>query len=93
MQLFRGNIITCDRKNTVHKYLVEDKGRIIHVGDQLPRTFKHSEQVYDLEEKALLPAFGDGHIHFSIGLCLIQLSTCARPVQLMSWARLFRITP
>ena len=66
MQLFKGNIVTCDRNNTVHKYLVEDKGRIIHVGDQLPRAFKHSEKFYDLEEKALLPAFGDGHIHFSM---------------------------
>ena len=66
MQLFKGQILTCDRNNTVHKYLVEDKGRIIHVGDQLPRVFKHSEKFYDLEEKVLLPAFGDGHIHFSM---------------------------
>lgn len=66
MQLFKGQVLTCDRNNSVHKYLVEDKGRIIHVGDQLPRAFKHSEKIYDLEEKALLPAFGDGHIHFSM---------------------------
>ncbi|MGM0651539.1 MAG: amidohydrolase, partial [Bacillota bacterium] len=65
MQLFKGQILTCDRNNTVHKYLVEDKGRIIHAGDQLPRAFMHSDKVYDLGEKALLPAFGDGHIHFS----------------------------
>ncbi len=66
MQVFHGDIITCDQNGSVYKYLVEDKGRIIHIGDQLPRTYKHGAEIIDLGSKALLPAFGDGHIHFSM---------------------------
>ncbi|MBT8358660.1 MAG: amidohydrolase family protein [Deltaproteobacteria bacterium] len=39
-------------------------GKIIHVGDDLPQIYANSEQV-ELGEKALIPSFGDGHIHFS----------------------------
>ncbi len=66
MQVFQGDIVTCDQNNSVYKYLVEDKGRIVYVGDQLPRTYKHNSELIDLGTKALLPAFGDGHIHFSM---------------------------
>ncbi|MDY6790354.1 MAG: amidohydrolase family protein [Thermodesulfobacteriota bacterium] len=64
MQIFHGTIITCDQHNHVFSYLVEDKGKIIHVGDHLPETYSAATQV-ELGEKALIPSFGDGHIHFS----------------------------
>ncbi len=36
MHIFRGTIITCDEDNNVFKYLVEDKGKIVHIGNYLP---------------------------------------------------------
>lgn len=36
MKVYKGSIITCDEKNTVASYLVEDQGRIIYLGDTLP---------------------------------------------------------
>ncbi|MBW2620352.1 MAG: amidohydrolase family protein [Deltaproteobacteria bacterium] len=64
MQIFHGTIITCDKGNNVFNYLVEDKGKIEHVGNNLPEIYANSKQV-ELGEKALIPSFGDGHIHFS----------------------------
>jgi predicted amidohydrolase YtcJ len=65
MQIFHGDIVTCDRDATVYRYLVEDGGKIVHVGHELPAAYGNQPRVIELGEKALLPAFGDGHIHFS----------------------------
>ncbi len=65
MKIFHGNIITCDWSNSVFNYLVEDEGKIVFVGDQLPEVYRVNSDYVELESKALLPAFGDGHIHFS----------------------------
>jgi len=66
MKLYKGNIVTCDENNSVYKYLVEDKGKIIFIGNELPETYNISvSDMIDLAGKALLPAFGDGHLHFS----------------------------
>lgn len=64
MQVFHGDIVTCDQNTSVYRYLVEDKGKIIYVGNDRPEAYKNSP-VVELGSKALLPAFGDGHIHFS----------------------------
>lgn len=64
MQIFKGAIITCDEMNTVAKYLVEDNGRIVFVGDKLPEKYIN-EKVYDLGEGAMIPSFVDTHIHFA----------------------------
>ncbi|MHA1400945.1 MAG: amidohydrolase [Candidatus Heimdallarchaeaceae archaeon] len=64
MKIFHGTIITCDNDNNVFNYLVEEKGKILFVGDSLPPEFKN-ESIIELGEKALLPAFADTHIHFS----------------------------
>lgn len=64
MQIFSGTIITCDQDNNVFNYLVEDKGRILYVGQDLPEKFTPFRQI-ELGERALIPAFGDGHLHFS----------------------------
>ena len=64
MQIFHGTVVTCDEKSSVYRYLVEDKGKIVYVGNDLPHFYANSPLV-ELGSKALLPAFGDGHIHFS----------------------------
>ena len=65
MQVFHGSIITCDGNNSVYEYLVEDKGRILFTGDDLPEKYSKSKNKIELIERALLPSFGDGHLHFS----------------------------
>jgi len=64
MNIYSGNIISCDSQNRTWKYLIEEKGKIHYLGDVLPEEYsKH--KIIDLKDKALLPSFGDGHIHFS----------------------------
>ncbi|MHA1520771.1 MAG: amidohydrolase [Promethearchaeota archaeon] len=65
MQIFHGKIITCDADDHVFQYLVEDKGKILYVGDELATKYATNENLIELGNQALLPAFGDGHIHFS----------------------------
>ncbi|MEW5785359.1 MAG: amidohydrolase [Bacillota bacterium] len=65
MQIFHGAIVTCDQNASVYQYLVEDRGMIVFVGNELPASYANYPQLIELEQKALLPAFGDGHIHFS----------------------------
>ncbi len=65
MRIYHGTIVTCDDNNSVYSYLVEKEGRIIYVGDQLPASFGRGSENIELGKKALLPAFGDGHIHYS----------------------------
>ncbi len=64
MQIFKGKIITCDRKDNVFEYLVEEGGRILYTGNALPGEFKGGA-VTELGRRALLPSFGDAHLHFS----------------------------
>lgn len=64
MRVYSGTIITCDKDNTIAKYLVEDAGKIIFVGDSLPEAYSEFELI-DLGEKALLPPFVDTHMHFA----------------------------
>ncbi len=64
MKIYEGNIITCDEKNTIAKYLVEDQGRILYVGDDLPQEYGAGEKIH-LGQKALLPSFVDTHMHFA----------------------------
>ena len=65
MQVFHGTILTCDRESNVYRYLVEEKGRILYVGDELPEEYSSKAYRVELGEKALIPCFGDGHLHFS----------------------------
>ena len=58
MRVFHGSIITCDRNNSVYKYLVEDKGRILFTGDDLPEKYSKSKNKIELGERALLPPSG-----------------------------------
>lgn len=63
MTVYEGTIVTCDARRSVARYLVQDKGRITHVGDRLPEAWANAPRE-KLGERALLPAFADTHIHF-----------------------------
>ena len=88
MKLYHGAILTCDAKNTVAKYLVEDRGRIIYVGDLKPRKYAAAELV-ELGEQALIPAFADSHIHFAsfatfhAGLNVMEAKSNAEILQML----------
>lgn len=64
MKVYRGTIITCDEQDTVVRYLVEDAGRIVHVGDTLPQRYANAP-ICELGEGALIPSFVDTHEHFA----------------------------
>ncbi|MCQ2584344.1 MAG: amidohydrolase family protein [Treponema sp.] len=64
MKVFKGNILTVDKENSVVNYLVEDKGIIIFTGNELPEAYKNVP-VTDLGSKALVPSFADTHQHFA----------------------------
>ena len=42
MKVYKGNILTCDKQDHVYRYLVEEKGRIVFVGDKLPAKYAYS---------------------------------------------------
>ncbi len=65
MKIYHGSIVTCDRQNRVFEYLIEKNGRILHVGDELPPELARPGARVELGERALLPCFGDAHLHFS----------------------------
>lgn len=64
MTVYHGTIITCDSEDTVCRYLVEEDGRIVFTGNDLPEPYLN-RTVVDLGEKSLIPAFTDSHIHFA----------------------------
>ena len=64
MRVYKGSILTVDAQDSVKKYLVEDAGRIVFTGDELPEQYAGAE-VVDLGSKALIPSFVDTHQHFA----------------------------
>lgn len=64
MKIYEGNILTCDAQDHVYHFLVEEGGRIVYVGDELPEKYEEKERIL-LGNRALIPAFGDSHIHFA----------------------------
>lgn len=64
MKIYEGTVISCDAGDHVHRYLVEDQGRILHVGNDLPAQYGDAPREV-LQGKTLLPCFGDTHIHFA----------------------------
>ena len=65
MRTYHGKIISLDKDNNVYQYIVEDQGRIVYLGDSLPLEYTKDSPMIELGNRALLPSFGDGHIHFS----------------------------
>ena len=64
MRVYKGAILTVDAHDTVARYLVEDAGRIVYVGDDLPEAYA-AAQCVDLGDRALVPAFVDTHEHLA----------------------------
>lgn len=64
MKRYHGTIITCDSRNTVASHLVENKGRILFVGNDLPDEYADIP-VVELGSSAMLPSFADTHMHYS----------------------------
>ena len=64
MKCFEGKILSVNENNDVFRYLVEDKGRILFVGNELPEEFRDVRRL-KLGRRALIPAFVDTHQHFA----------------------------
>lgn len=65
MRVFKNaEFISCEEKNRVFSYLLEDAGKIVFTGETLPSKYAACEAI-DLNNKCAVPAFGDTHIHFS----------------------------
>ena len=64
MTVYHGSILSVNARDEVFRYLVEDGGRIVFVGDELPERYAAGERV-ELGERALIPAFADTHQHFA----------------------------
>jgi len=64
MRIYNGTILTCDNSNHIFRYLVEDKGIIQYVGDDLPTKFQGIPTI-ELGSQVLLPSFVDTHLHFA----------------------------
>ncbi len=88
MKIYHGDILTVDASDSVVHYLVEDKGKIVYVGDVLPEDYAGAETV-ELGGKALCPSFVDSHQHFAsfatfnAGLNVMEAES---NVQIMDWA-------
>ena len=64
MKVYHGKILTVNENNDVFDYLVEDRGRIVFVGNELPEKYGRAETV-ELGDRALIPPFADTHQHFA----------------------------
>ena len=64
MQVYEGSILTVDANDTVAKYLVEDGGKIVYVGDDLPTPYYAAPRTR-LGQRALIPSFVDTHEHLA----------------------------
>ena len=64
MKCYEGAILSINKDNDVFRFLVEDQGRIVYVGDALPDTYAEAERV-SLGKGALIPSFVDSHQHFA----------------------------
>jgi predicted amidohydrolase YtcJ len=65
MTVFKNaHCISCEPENREFSVLVEDKGRIIHCGNEVPAAYTACPAV-DMGGKTVVPAFADTHIHFA----------------------------
>ena len=65
MTIFKNaHFISCENENREFSILVEDKGRIVWCGNEVPSKYAACP-VVDLQGKTVVPAFADTHIHFA----------------------------
>lgn len=63
MRVYHGEIVSCDAGGAIFKWLAEDAGRIVFLGNELPEHYRNAPVVE--VSGALLPAFVDTHVHLS----------------------------
>jgi predicted amidohydrolase YtcJ len=64
MQLFQNaSFISCEERSQICSVLVEDKGKIIYLGNSIPEKYGAIVR-HDLNGMCVVPAFADTHIHF-----------------------------
>ena len=64
MTVYHGAVVSVNANDDVFQYLVEHKGRIVYVGDTLPKKYRKAP-VVELGKRALIPPFADTHQHFA----------------------------
>ena len=64
MKVYEGNILTVNQDDETARYLVEDEGRIVYVGNSLPEKYSAATKI-ELGKRSLIPAFCDTHQHFA----------------------------
>ena len=65
MQIFENaHFISCEDQNRTFKFLIEDGGRILFTGDQIPDQYRQVRTRTDMPGRCILPAFADTHMHF-----------------------------
>ncbi len=64
MKVYEGAVLSCNEKDEVFRYLAEEDGKIVYVGNELPEEYKNAEKI-ELCERTLVPSFVDSHIHFA----------------------------
>ncbi len=64
MKCYEGAVLSVNRNNDVFRYLVEDNGTIVYVGNDLPDRYSKAERII-LGQRALIPSFVDSHQHFA----------------------------
>lgn len=62
--VYQGSILTVDANDSQVRYLVEERGKIAYVGNDLPQKYQSCKKV-ELGSRALAPSFVDTHIHLA----------------------------
>jgi predicted amidohydrolase YtcJ len=58
-----GVFISCEEDDRVFSVLIEDGGKVVHTGDEVPPEYRRARRV-DMGGRAVIPAFADTHLHF-----------------------------
>ena len=64
LKIFKNaTFISCEDNSKTFNVMAVEKGKIVYTGDELPSRFADA-RVVDLGGAAVVPAFGDTHLHF-----------------------------
>jgi predicted amidohydrolase YtcJ len=78
INVYHGDIISCDRQNSLYQYLVEENGRIAYVGGSLPDAY--AGVGVTKVDGALMPSFVDTHIHLT-SYAVFSATTDIKPAE------------
>lgn len=66
-----GHFVSCEEENRFFSVLVEEHGKIVFTGNNLPDIYRDVKAI-DLEGRCVIPCFGDTHLHFT-SMCYTPL--------------------